>query len=84
MSKNFKQRSNLFCSSENISDFVSPILNYLISQYYDIKFEIQKDLIAFYKLYLKKVSGYNFYFIKLYFELVTIFETKSYTLLIIF
>ena len=25
--------------------------------------KIQKDLIAFYKLYLKKVSGYNFYFL---------------------
>lgn len=36
-----KSEAKLFCSSENISDFVSPISYIFISQYYDVNLNIQ-------------------------------------------
>src|SRR5690606_33777301 len=41
--KTLNKEANLFCSSVNISDFVSPIVLNLISQYYDNIFEHQNE-----------------------------------------
>src|SRR5690606_15253405 len=47
--KDLKKTANLFCSSVNISDFVSPIILILTSQYYDNKFKLRKSSVIFFK-----------------------------------